>query len=60
MLLVHFRYPLLGLGINIDYNSAGLVVLYLSLGASLISGVDYILGFFRALGEAKREAPPPA
>jgi CDP-diacylglycerol--glycerol-3-phosphate 3-phosphatidyltransferase len=60
LLLVHFRYPLLGLGINIDYNSAGLVVLYLSLGASLISGVDYVLGFFRALGEAKREAPPTA
>jgi len=60
LLLVHFRYPLLGLGINIDYNSVGLVVLYLSLGASLLSGVDYVLGFFRALGEAKREAPPPA
>jgi CDP-diacylglycerol--glycerol-3-phosphate 3-phosphatidyltransferase len=60
MLLVHFRYPLLGLGINVDFNTAGLVVLYLSLGASLISGVDYVLGFIRALGEAKREAPPPA
>jgi CDP-diacylglycerol---glycerol-3-phosphate 3-phosphatidyltransferase len=60
MLLVHFRYPLLGLGINIDFNAAGLVVLYISLAASLISGVDYVLGFFRALGEAKHEAPPPA
>jgi CDP-diacylglycerol---glycerol-3-phosphate 3-phosphatidyltransferase len=60
MLLTHFRYPLLGLGINIDFNTAGLVVLYLSLGASLISGVDYVLGFFRALNDAKREAPPPA
>ena len=58
MLLVHFRYPLLGLGINIDYNTAGLGVLYLSLGASLVSGVDYVLGFFRAIGESKREAPP--
>jgi len=60
MLLVHFRYPLLGLGINIDFNTAGLVVLYFSLGASLISGIDYVIGFFRALGEAKRELPPPA
>jgi CDP-diacylglycerol---glycerol-3-phosphate 3-phosphatidyltransferase len=60
MLLTHFRYPLLGLGINIDFNTAGLVVLYLSLGASLISGFDYLLGFFRAIGETKREAPPPA
>jgi CDP-diacylglycerol--glycerol-3-phosphate 3-phosphatidyltransferase len=60
MLLVHFRYPLLGLGINIDYNTAGLGVLYLSLGASLVSGVDYVLGFFRAIGESKYEAPPAA
>jgi CDP-diacylglycerol--glycerol-3-phosphate 3-phosphatidyltransferase len=60
MLLVHFRYPLLGLGINIDFSTAGLFVLYLSLGASLLSGVDYVLGFFRALGETKREAPPQA
>lgn len=58
MLLLHFRYPLLGLGINIDYNAAGLVVLYLSLGASLISGLDYVVGFFRAIGPAKHEAPP--
>jgi CDP-diacylglycerol--glycerol-3-phosphate 3-phosphatidyltransferase len=60
MLLVHFRYPLLGLGINIDFNAAGLVVLYLSLVASLLSGVDYVLGFLRSLGEAKHESPPPA
>jgi CDP-diacylglycerol---glycerol-3-phosphate 3-phosphatidyltransferase len=60
MLLVHFRYPLLGLGLSIDYNATGLVLLYLSLGASLISGVDYVLGFFKALGDAKREAPPAA
>jgi CDP-diacylglycerol--glycerol-3-phosphate 3-phosphatidyltransferase len=58
MLLVHFRYPLLGLGINVDFNTAGLVVLYLSLGASLLSGLDYVLSFFRALSETKREAPP--
>lgn len=58
MLLVHFRYPLLGLGINVDYNTAGLVVLYISLGASLISGTDYVVGFFRTLGAAKHEAPP--
>jgi CDP-diacylglycerol---glycerol-3-phosphate 3-phosphatidyltransferase len=58
MLLLHFRYPLLGLGINIDYNTAGLVVLYISLGASLISGVDYVIGFFRAVSGARREEPP--
>jgi len=59
MLLMHFRYPLLGLNINIDYNTAGLVVLYISLGASLISGLDYVIGFFRSIGDAKREASPP-
>jgi CDP-diacylglycerol--glycerol-3-phosphate 3-phosphatidyltransferase len=53
MLLLHFRYPLLGLGTSIDYNSVGLVVLYISLGFSLISGLDYILGFFRSI-EARR------
>jgi CDP-diacylglycerol--glycerol-3-phosphate 3-phosphatidyltransferase len=60
MLLVHFRYPVLGLGASIDYNTAGLVVLYISLGMSLISGLDYVLGFFRSLGRIKREAPPPS
>jgi len=58
MLLIHFRYPLLGLGLSIDYNTAGLVVLYISLGMSLISGLDYVVSFFRSLGRAKREAPP--
>jgi CDP-diacylglycerol---glycerol-3-phosphate 3-phosphatidyltransferase len=60
MLLLHFRYPLLGLGINIDFNKTGLAVLYVSLAASLISGVDYVVVFFRTLGETKREAPPAA
>jgi len=58
MLLLHFRYPLLGLGINIDYNAVGLVVLYLSLGISLISGLDYVVGFFRVIGDARRDGPP--
>jgi CDP-diacylglycerol--glycerol-3-phosphate 3-phosphatidyltransferase len=60
MLLVHFPYPLLGLGVSIDFNAAGLVMLYISLAASLFSGVDYVVGFFRTLAETKREAPPSA
>ena len=60
MLLLHFRYPLLGLGINIDYNAAGLVVLYISLGVSVLSGLDYVVGFFRATHGARREGPPAA
>jgi CDP-diacylglycerol--glycerol-3-phosphate 3-phosphatidyltransferase len=55
MLLLHFRYPLLGLGINVDYNAAGLVVLYISLGVSLLSGVDYVIGFFRASGGGQQD-----
>jgi CDP-diacylglycerol--glycerol-3-phosphate 3-phosphatidyltransferase len=55
MLLIHFRYPVLGLGISIDYNAAGLVILYVSLGVSLVSGFDYIMGFFRSMNSGKRE-----
>jgi CDP-diacylglycerol--glycerol-3-phosphate 3-phosphatidyltransferase len=58
LLLIHFRYPLLGLGISIDYNTAGLVVLYISLAVSLISGVDYVLTFFRTVARSKHEAKP--
>lgn len=58
MLLVHFRYPLLGLNLSIDYNSVGLAVLYLSLGASLVSGVDYVVGFARAISHSQGEAEP--
>ena len=54
MLLLHFRYPLLGLGINVDYNTAGLVVLYISLGVSILSGIDYVVEFFRATGNDAR------
>jgi CDP-diacylglycerol--glycerol-3-phosphate 3-phosphatidyltransferase len=55
MLLIHFRYPVLGLGISIDYNAAGLVILYVSLGVSLVSGFDYVMGFFRTMNSGKRE-----
>ena len=60
LLLVHFRYPLLGLGISIDYNSAGLGLLYISLAASLVSGIDYVVVFFRTIGESNTESPPPS
>jgi CDP-diacylglycerol--glycerol-3-phosphate 3-phosphatidyltransferase len=54
MLLVHFRYPLLGaesvLGqsINVDYHRAGLIVLYLSMVVSVVSGAQYVRNFFAA------------
>jgi CDP-diacylglycerol--glycerol-3-phosphate 3-phosphatidyltransferase len=55
MLLVHFSYPVLGLGVRVDYHAAGLVLLYVSLGVSLLSGGEYVWGFARAVGGAKRD-----
>jgi CDP-diacylglycerol---glycerol-3-phosphate 3-phosphatidyltransferase len=50
MLLIHFRYPLLGLNIApIDFHAMGLWVLYLSLGMSLLSAVGYFRLFVRAV-----------
>ncbi|HEY0713718.1 MAG TPA: CDP-diacylglycerol--glycerol-3-phosphate 3-phosphatidyltransferase [Polyangia bacterium] len=48
-LLVHFRYPVLGLDISIDYHVAGMAVLYVSLIMSVISGVDYVRKFIMVL-----------
>lgn len=54
MLLIHFRYPLLGaeivLGqsINFDYHRAGLIMLYLSMIVSVFSGGQYMRNFFAA------------
>jgi CDP-diacylglycerol--glycerol-3-phosphate 3-phosphatidyltransferase len=52
MLLIHFRYPVLGLGIFIDYHQAGLVILYISLAMSLLSAFGYVRAFAGAVGEA--------
>jgi CDP-diacylglycerol--glycerol-3-phosphate 3-phosphatidyltransferase len=50
LLLIHFRYPALGLGVTIDYHRVGTIVLYISLGMSLVSGADYLRKFVRVLG----------
>src|SRR5688572_2951252 len=39
MLLVHFRYPLLGLPYSIDYHQVGMSILYVSLAMSVLSGL---------------------
>jgi CDP-diacylglycerol--glycerol-3-phosphate 3-phosphatidyltransferase len=52
MLLVYFRYPVMGLGFSIDYQKVGLWLLYASLAMSVLSGVEYVRGFFRVLGDA--------
>ncbi|HEV3032202.1 MAG TPA: CDP-diacylglycerol--glycerol-3-phosphate 3-phosphatidyltransferase [Polyangia bacterium] len=50
MLLIHFRYPVIGTSIQpIDYHRVGLIVLYLSMGVSVLSGAQYLQDFFYAV-----------
>lgn len=56
MLLVHFRFPLLGTAAVIDFHRTGLVTLYISMVLSLWSGAAYVRGFFRAVGASKQAA----
>ncbi len=48
MLLVHFRYPMLGTSKTVDYHLAGMVVLYVSTAVSLFSGAQYMRHFLAA------------
>lgn len=62
-LLIHFRYPVLGLGVYVDYNQVGTVILYLSAAVSLWSAADYVRAFIRVLGDVPRpdvEQPDPS
>jgi CDP-diacylglycerol--glycerol-3-phosphate 3-phosphatidyltransferase len=54
MLLVHFNYPVLGLGVSVDYQVAGSVLLYVSLVVSLASAVEYVWVFAKAMGAVRR------
>jgi CDP-diacylglycerol--glycerol-3-phosphate 3-phosphatidyltransferase len=50
MLLIHFRYPVLGTTIQpIDYHRVGLIVLYISTAVSVLSGAQYLRNFFYAV-----------
>ncbi len=60
MLLIHFRYPALGVGVTIDYHRAGIVVLYISLAMSLISGADYLRKFVGVIGGLPSDGPHAA
>ena len=62
MLMIHFRYPMLGLSIPpIDFHAAGLVILYMSLAMSLLSAAEYIRFFFKAVAASESGRPvPPA
>jgi CDP-diacylglycerol--glycerol-3-phosphate 3-phosphatidyltransferase len=52
MLLIHFRYPMLGTASVIDFHRTGLITLYLSMVLSLWSGAAYVRGFFRAVSNS--------
>ncbi|HEX3693828.1 MAG TPA: CDP-diacylglycerol--glycerol-3-phosphate 3-phosphatidyltransferase [Polyangia bacterium] len=57
MLLIYFRYPVLGTGINLDYHRAGMIVLYLSMVVSLLSAAQYLRDFFAAAFRPARSVP---
>ncbi len=48
MLLIYFRYPALGTTIQVDYQRAGNIVLYVSTAVSVFSGVQYMRHFLAA------------
>jgi len=54
MLLIHFRYPmvgaevLLGQSVSVDYHNVGSIMLILSMVMSLVSGAEYMWKFFSA------------
>ena len=55
-LLVHYPYPVYFLGLHegvVDFNKIGLIVMWGSVGLSLLSGGEYFREFFRSL-EGKR------
>lgn len=60
MLLIHFRYPilgaeaLLGQAVSVDYQNVGSKILYLSMIVSLVSGGDYLHKFFRVAWRSAR------
>jgi CDP-diacylglycerol--glycerol-3-phosphate 3-phosphatidyltransferase len=58
MLLVHFRYPILGMDVSVDYHQVGMSILYVSLAMSVLTGIDYMRRFIAVLTRA--EPPPPA
>jgi len=54
MLLIHFSYPVLGLGVSVDYQVAGTMLLNISLVVSLASGFEYVWAFAKAVGGVRR------
>jgi CDP-diacylglycerol--glycerol-3-phosphate 3-phosphatidyltransferase len=57
MLLIHFSYPLLVVGIDFDYHIAGKWLLYVSMVMSLYSGGEYLWHFLAAALKQSRTTP---
>jgi CDP-diacylglycerol--glycerol-3-phosphate 3-phosphatidyltransferase len=53
-LLIHFRYPLIGLDYRLDFHQVGTVVLYVSLILSVTSAVEYF-SFFAAAAQQQAD-----
>ena len=56
LLLIHFPYPALGVGIPVDYHNAGWWLLALSTVVSLYSGAEYMRHFLSAALKQSRAA----
>src|SRR5436190_505970 len=48
-LLVHYRYPIPGTGLEIDFHAGGLVFLWMALVLGVWSGVDYYVRILRQI-----------
>ncbi len=53
-LLVHFRHPILGTDVMVDYHVVGLYTLYLSVVMSIVSAFGYVQGFVVAMRDKER------
>jgi CDP-diacylglycerol--glycerol-3-phosphate 3-phosphatidyltransferase len=57
LLLIHFRYPALGVGIELDYHEAGKWLLYVATAVSVYSGAEYMRHFLAAAIKQSRATP---
>jgi len=48
-LLIHYRYALPGVGLEIDFHAAGMVLLWMALVLAVWSGIDYYVRILREL-----------
>ena len=55
MLLLHYRYRMPGFDAMVDFHRLGLVLLGLSVVLSLVSAVQYTLGFGEAMAQANQK-----